>query len=230
MSKNIQFIGVGTFAAANGASINLTMPANLKINDLLMLVIHTANEAITIPTGWTEVGNQANQAIGTATNQLATRLAVCYKWAAATNATVTVNAVGNILSGQSIAFRFVNKNNPFIATASGTQASSAANPTLNGITTTCPNALIFFALANGRDATATNSFSALTNANLNTITERMDSTSGNGTGGGVAAWTAYAALTGAIGNSTATKGVAVTDSTTHLTIGLRPKARRFSVS
>ena len=229
MSKNIQFIGVGTFAAANGASINLTMPANLKINDLLMLVIHTANEAITIPTGWTEVGNQANQAIGTATNQLATRLAVCYKWAAATNATVTVNAVGNILSGQSIAFRFVNKNNPFIATASGTQASSAANPTLNGITTTCPNALIFFAMAVGRDATSAGSFTGFTNANLNTITERMDNTSANGTGGGVAAWTAYAALTGAIGNSTATKS-GWTDSTTHLTIGLRPKPRRFSVS
>ena len=228
MSKNIQFIGVGTFAAANGASINLTMPANLKINDLLMLVIHTANEAITIPTGWTEVGNQANQAIGTATNQLATRLAVCYKWAAATNATVTVNAVGNILSGQSIAFRFVNKNNPFIATASGTQASSANNPTLNGITTTCPNALIFFAMAVGRDSTSTN-FTGFTNANLNTITERMDNTSANGTGGGVAAWTAYAALTGAIGNSTATKS-GWTDSTTHLTIGLRPKPRRFSVS
>ena len=228
MSKNIEFVGVGTFAAANGASINLTMPANLKINDLLMLVIHTANEAITIPTGWTEVGNQANQAIGTATNQLATRLAVCYKWAAATNATVTVNAVGNILSGQSIAFRFVNKNNPFIATASGTQASSANNPTLNGITTTCPNALIFFAMAVGRDSTSTN-FTGFTNANLNTITERMDNTSANGTGGGVAAWTAYAALTGAIGNSTATKS-GWTDSTTHLTIGLRPKPRRFSVS
>lgn len=228
MSKNIEFVGVGTFAAANAASINLTMPANLKINDLLMLVIHTANEAITIPTGWTEVGNQANQAIGTATNQLATRLAVCYKWAAATNATVTVNAVGNILSGQSIAFRFVNKNNPFIATASGTQASSANNPTLNGITTTCPNALIFFAMAVGRDSTSTN-FTGFTNANLNTITERMDNTSANGTGGGVAAWTAYAALTGAIGNSTATKS-GWTDSTTHLTIGLRPKPRRFSVS
>lgn len=229
MSKNIEFIGVGAFVAANAASISLAMPTNLKVNDLLMLVIHTANEAITIPTGWTEVGNQANQAVGTATNQLATRLAVCYKWAAATNPNVTVNAVGNILTGRSIAFRFVNKNNPFIATASGTQASSANNPTLNGITTTCPNALIFFAMAVGRDSTGTANFTAFTNANLNTITERMDNTSANGTGGGVAAWTAYAALTGAIGNSTATKS-GWTDSTTHLTIGLRPKPRRFSVS
>ena len=230
MSKNIEFVNVGTFTSAGGGTnITVTMPANLKVNDLIMVLVYSSNQAITIPTGWTEIGNQANQAVGVAGNNGATRLAVFYRWATTSNPSVTVTGTADVTAGQSIAFRFVNKNNPFIATASGTQASSANNPTLNGITTTCANAFIFFAMGVGRDNTGTANFTGFTNANLNTITERMDASTATGNGGGVAAWTAFAALTGAIGNSTATKS-GWTDSTTHLTIGLRPKPRRFSVS
>lgn len=230
MAKTIQFVNVGAFTSAGGGTnITVAMPANLKVNDLIMILIYSSNEAITIPTGWTEVGNQANQAVGTAATTGATRLAVCYRWATTSNPSVTVTGTSDVTAGQSIAFRFVNKNNPFMATASGTQASTANNPTLNGITTTCPNSLIFFAMGVGRDAGSTANFTALTNANLTSITERMDSTTSTGNGGGVASWTALCPTVIAIGNSTATKS-GWTDSTTHLTIGLRPKARRFSVS
>lgn len=233
MSKTIEVVGVGAFNSAAAALGTVPVPANLKVNDLIIIVIMSANETISIASaGWTEIGDQTVQATGTAGNQNAVRLGVYYKWATAAEGTVSVNDSGNINAAQTIAFRFVNKNNPFIETSGGAQASAAAAPTLPAITTTVPGALIFFALANGRDiATPVNgNFTALTNANLNTITERMDATTATQTGGGVAAWTAYAALTGNIGTSATTKNGAWTDATAYLTIGLRPKARRFSVS
>lgn len=230
MSKNIEVVGVGAFTSA-AAAMTVPVPTGLKVNDLLMILIMSANETISINSaGWTQIGDQTVQAVGTAGGATGVRLGVYYKFAGATEASVSVNDSGNINAAQTIAFRFVNKRNPFIATSGGAQASAAAAPTLPAITTTTPHALIFFALACGRDAASTNNFSALTNANLNTITERMDASTSTQSGGGVASWTAYADVTGNIGTSTTTKAVAWTEANAYLTIGLRPKARRFSIT
>lgn len=232
MSKTIEVVGVGNFTPG-AAALNVPVPSGIQRNDLLIILIMSANQTISISSaGWTQIGDQTVQAVGTAGGATGVRLGVYYKFAGATEGNVGVNDSGNINAAQIIAFRYVNRTNPFIATSGGAQASAAAAPTLPAITTTIPNALILFALANGRDLAtpAGGSFSNLTNANLNTITERMDETTATQTGGGVAAWTAYAALRGNIGTSTTTKNGAWTEATAYLTIGLRPKARRFSVS
>lgn len=230
MGKTIEFVGVGTFNSGVG-SITVNFPAGIKTNDLLLILVHSANETISTPSGgWAEVGDQTVQAVGTAAAAGGTRLAVFWKWAAASESNVTIADSGNTNAAQSIVFRYVNKTNPFITTANGTQASSANAPTLNGITTTVPGALVLWTMGVGRDSASTNNFSALTNSNLASITERIDQTVIAGQGGGLACWTSFMNTTGSTGDSTTTKAVAWTDSTVHLTIGLRPKARRFAVS
>jgi hypothetical protein len=238
MSKTIQFVNVGAFVSGT-AAVTVVMPAGLQVNDLLMILVHSENQAITAPTGWTEVGSQATQSVGAAGVAGGTRLGVFWKWAAATNPNVTVADTGVLTCAQAIAFRYVSTINPFIATSGGAQASSTANPTLPAVTTTVPNSLIFFAVAMGNDLSAgTNNFTSLTNANLTSITERMDTNVITQQGGGVAAWTAYYLPTGNTGTSTAVKNTATTgggwgttaDTTAYLTIALRPKARRFSAS
>jgi len=233
MSKTITYVGAGAFRSGTGALTGATavnFNAGIRTGDLLFILIHSVNETITIPTGWTEVGDQTVQAVGTAAAQEAVRLAVCYKFAVTPEASVTIADSGNLTCAQSMAFRFVNRYNPFIATSGGAQASTTANTTLPAITTTVPESLILFAMAVGEDNASTANFTSLTNANLTGITERIDQTVGTQTGGGLAAWTATSTLARNIGTSTAAKNGAWLDSTAYLTIGLRPAARRFSIT
>lgn len=234
MSKSITYVGAGTFAAAAGAINNVSFNAGTQTGDLIFLLIHTTNNATTSPaTGWLEVGNQANQAVGTADAQQSVRLSVYYKWASVPEATLNLIDFGNLNAAQTFTFRYVNRNNPFIATASGAVLTSTANPTLPAVTTTVPDSTIFFAMAVGRDLgtpAGTGNFTGFTNANLTTITERADESSALQTGGGLAAWTAVSTTRQNIGTSTATKNTAWSDSVGYLTIALRPAARRFSIT
>lgn len=234
MSKSITYVGAGAFQAAAGGINNVAFNAGTQTGDLIFLLIHTTNNAIaTAPTGWTEVGDQAAQSIGTANQQQSVRLIVYYKWASVPEATLNLPDYGNLNAAQTFTFRYVNRNNPFIATASGVQANSTANPILPAVTTTLPQSTIFFAMAVGRDLATpvtTGNFTGFTNANLTDITERADDTSALQTGGGLAAWTAVSTTRQDIGTSTATKNIAWGDVTGYLTIALRPKARRFSIT
>lgn len=236
MSKTIQVVGTGSFVSATGsASISVGFPTVI-LNDLLFIMVHTSNVTVNTPSGWTEIGSQATQSIGSASAAGGVRLAVFWKWATGAQGAQTITTTGagnaNLTAGISMAFRHVNRVNPFISTANGSQASTSANVTCNGITTVIPNALILWAIAGGRDGNGTlfSNSTAAFNANLTNIVKQSDNSTNAQSGGGLANYTSYLLETGSTGNSTAVKSPAWTDSSAHLTIGLRSKARRFTLT
>ena len=224
----IQYVTAGAIAGATTAP-TITVPAGIQNGDLLLMLCESANQAISVtsPAGWTEVGTQASQAIGTAAGATATRLAVFYKFTTGTETNPVLIDSGQHTLGQILVFRNVNYRNPFIATASGattvTLTTTFSFPT---VTTTVPNSLIFLCCASHLNTTV---FNALpTNANLTSITERVDNGNAAGNGGSIAAWTSFKSTAGATG---ATSAVSATSAIFgYLTIALRPEARRFLVS
>lgn len=228
----ISFVNVGAFNSGTGALSNIAVPANTQLGDLLLILLESANETIATPTTtvgtWTQIGNQANQATGTAAATGGVRLAVYYKWWQTGQTASAVADSGNHTCAQIIAYRGVDRLNPFVTSASGTQATlTAGNLTLPAVTTTIPNAEILFCVANDRDLVNTTSFDNLTNANLTSINERIDQTIATGVGGGLALYEATAPLAGNIGTSTLVKNAGFTTTATaaYLTIALRPKRR-----
>ena len=225
----IRFVAVGTFTSGTTAAISPPLPAGVAVGDLLLLLCETAAESVTAPTGWTEIGAQASQSTGTAAAIGATRLAVFYRFYTTGLAAPTTNAVTNHIAGQTIALRGVNRRNPFSGATSGFLATASASLTMPAVSTTAPNSMIVLCVANDRDSTgAANFAAAAVNANLTSITERMDATTASGAGGGVALWTAYFATVGSTGTSTATN--AASNTYGYLTLALRPTRRVFSFS
>lgn len=227
----IQYVAAGAISGATGGP-TVVAPAGIQNGDLLLLLCESANQAISItsPAGWTEVGSQASQGTGTAAGLVATRLAVFYKFTTGTETNVVLAAAGNHTIGRMVAFRNVNFRNPFNATGSG--ASAAANGTaltLPAVTTTIPNSMIVLCASTSFDGNNVATFNVLpTNANLTSITERIDSTNNAGNGGGLVLWTAFKTTVGSTGTSSATSAQSAVYG--YLTIALRPEARRFSVS
>lgn len=229
----IQYVGAGAISGATGAP-TVVAPAGIVNGDLLLLLCESANQAISVtsPAGWTEIGSQATQATGTAAGLVATRLAVFYKFTTGTETNVVLTAASNHMIGRMVAFRNVNRVNPFINTGSGaTAAANTTGPlTLPEVTTTVPDSMVVFCVANSFDGNNIAVFNQLpTNANLTSITERIDSTNQAGNGGGLALWTSFKSTVGATGTSSITL-TAQSAVFAYLTIALRPKARRFSGS
>jgi len=219
----IQYVGVGAFNSGT-TSVVPVLPTGLVVGDFLLLLCESANETITAPTGWTEIGAQASQATGTANAAGGVRLAVFYRYYTAGLGNPTCGTTTNHITAQIMALRNVNKRNPFSNSTSGVLATANTAVTLPAVSTTAPNSMIVLCLANDRDATNSNSFAATpTNANLTTITERMDDTAVTGAGGGVACWTAYKATVGSTGTTSATNAASVTAA--YLSLALRPSRR-----
>ena len=90
-------------------------------------------------------------------------------------------------------------------TAGGVESTSDTSGSIPGVTTTVANALVVTALAASLpDATGTAQYSAWTNANLTSLTERVDNTRNAGNGGGLAVATGVKAAAGATGNTAVT--------------------------
>lgn len=89
---------------------------------------------------------------------------------------------------------------PFDITAVSNQSGNAT-VTFPSITTTVSDCLIILFASNGRDVTSAN-YGTWTNANLASLTERIDSQGNHGNGQGIGVATGGKATAGAIGTST----------------------------
>lgn len=224
----IQYVTAGTLAGATTAP-TVTVPAGIQNGDFLLMLCESANQAISVtsPAGWTEVGVQANQAIGTAAGTVATRLAAYYKFTTGTETNPSLADSGNHTLGQILVFRNVNYTRPIITTASGATTTTLVS-TFNfpAVTTTVPNSMILLCCASSLSGTV---FNALpTNANLTSITERVDNGNAAGNSGSISMWTAFNPTTSSTGTTSATS--ATTAVFGYLTIALRPERRRFSIT
>lgn len=207
---------------AGTTSVSFTMPTTHVAGDLLLMFIHTCNNAITTPpgNGW-QLLSPSPQSTGTANTALGVRLTVYWKIAASSSeAAQTVGVTsGTATNGLTIAISDPN-GTPFDVTPTGSvQAASAANFTCPTITTVNDNCLIINAVALDNDTNSSTAVTAQSNASLASITRQHGQTVSNGTGGGIYIATGVKETAGAVNGTTGTVAAAAR---AMLTIAVRP--------
>ena len=207
----------GSISSIATGSLTVAQPLTVGIDDVLVLVVCTANDIFATwpPTGWTEAPTPPT-GFGTAGAAGGLRLFVAWKRATATtgNAVALGNpgatnnyTVGGMYSIQGVARR----GDPWEASATSNQTTAATAVSFDSITTLGPQRFIFHCLGGDADVTSaamvTNTGAGSwvnSNANLVSPTERGDSWTASGVGGGITVGTATKTLAGAIGSSAIT--------------------------
>ncbi|HBR19224.1 MAG TPA: hypothetical protein DD726_03290, partial [Phycisphaerales bacterium] len=202
------FVAAGSVASGTG-TITPAFPAGIATGDILLLFLETSNQAISISNQnggtWTAVANSP-QGTGTAAGTTGARLTAFWSRYNGTQGAPTTSDSGDHQLGRMIAIRgAVSSGNPWDVTAGGVEAVSDTSGSIPGATTTVGNTLVVTAIATSLpDASSTAKFSAWTNANLTSVTERIDNSVTAGNGGGLAVATGIRATTGAYGNTAVT--------------------------
>lgn len=196
------FVSTGSAAWGTGA-ITPGLPSSMQSGDLMLLFVETRNEAVTAASGWVE----APDSPASNASALTTRLTVFYQWYTGGTPSTTVNDSGDHQVAQIMAIRgLAGSGNPFDNTAN-TAGGNGTSLTFPGETTIRDESLVIVAASTSRDpsGTVTNTFSGWTNADLTSISERIDYASGTAEGGGIGVITAQKATAGAFGSTTATQ-------------------------
>lgn len=218
----VAFRSKGAWCAGT-TSVSFTMPTTHAVGDLLLMFIHTCNNAITTApgNGWALL-SPSPVSTGTANTALGVRLTVYWKIAASSSeAAQTVGVTsGTATNGLTAAFSGVDTTTPFDVTpTSGVQATSVANFTCPTITTATDGAMVVNAVALDNDTNSSAIVTAQTNASLVSMTQGHGQTVTTGTGGGV--WFGYGIDTTA-GSVNGTAGTVAAAARAMLTIALRP--------
>jgi fibronectin type 3 domain-containing protein len=218
------FVAAGAVASGTG-TITPALPSGIASGDILLLFAETSNQAISISNSnggtWAQVTNSP-QGTGTAAATSATRLTVFWSRYNGTQGAPTLSDSGNHQIGRMIAIRgAAASGNPWDVTAGGVEATSDTSGSIPGATTTVSNTLVVVAAAGSLpDATGTSNFSAWTNANLTSLTERIDNTQNPGNGGALGIATGVKATAGAYGNTAVTHASAANKAM--LSIAIKP--------
>jgi hypothetical protein len=176
-------------AQSNIASVTPAWPTHVS-GDLALLFVESANENITLSTasGFVEIPSQTGT--GTTAGASSTRIAVfwCRATSGAMASPVVADAGDHVVAQIYTYSGVVSSGTPYGDFSFGTKTPAAANTTLNSITTQRDDSLVVLAATRSDDSVSTTAFSAWTNANLTSVTERGEAgtTSGNGGGFGVA--------------------------------------------
>jgi hypothetical protein len=200
------FVAAGAWAA-NQNAISVSLPTGLVLNDILLLCLATANQAIAIanPNGgtWTPV-TDSPQGIGTAAAADATRLTVFWSRYNGTQGNISTTDSGDVNAGAILAFRrCVTTGDPYGVTAGGTDATSNTALSIPGGTTTDVDRLIVAIAADSIDSNSPR-LSGAANADLVNVTERLDSGTTQASNVGVVAITGEKLAAGTFGATTGT--------------------------
>ena len=218
------FVAAGTVASGTG-TITPALPSGIASDDILLLFVETANQAVSITNQnggtWAAVTNSP-QGTGTAGGTSATRLTAFWSRYNGNQGAPTVSDSGNHQAGRIIAVRgCATSGDPWDVTAGGVESTADTSGSILGATTTVANTLVVTAIATSLpDASGTANFSAWTNADLTSLTERTDNTSSAGNGGGLGITTGVKATAGAYGATTVTCATAAKKGL--LSIALKP--------
>jgi len=152
------FVAAGTSVEATGTSHILTEPAGVAAGDLLVACIASriaSTTQITLPSGWTRIGQALNNNILATTSALASgMMAYIIRGASAPALTFTHPAAPAPALGRIVAYRNVHQTAPLdrgvtqVTTATNTLAVSVA-----GLNTTLDDDLIVALTAGGQEAT-----------------------------------------------------------------------------
>jgi Peptidase family C25/Propeptide_C25/Concanavalin A-like lectin/glucanases superfamily/Domain of unknown function (DUF2341) len=199
--------------ASGTGAITPSLPAGRQTNDILLLFVESANQAISISNQnggtWTEAPDSP-QGVGAAPpTDPATRLAVFWSRYNGTQGNPTVADPGDHAAGIIIAIRgCIASGDPFDVTAGGTDGVSDTSGTIPGGTTSEDNTLVVVAITSSADATGSE-FSGWSNADLANLTEQVDNLTTQGNGGGIGVATGEKATAGSYGATSVTLAHAV---------------------
>lgn len=219
------FVAAGTGVDAQQANATVSPPSGIRRGDLLMLFVESANEAVTTPSGWT-IAPSSPQGTGTAGASGAVRLSVFYKFSEATEGNVTITNPGDHSYSVMLAFRNVNRKDPF-NTSSGTTLAAGTSLTLPAVTTTRSQTMIVNSIAGDADATGAQFSNSWANATTGAPTNRFDDGTNSGRGGGVAVATALLGVAGSSGSTTVTQLSSVVSAP--ITYALNPEVKAMFI-
>lgn len=204
--------GVSAANCSGTTSAVFTRPSGTVQGDLCFIIFESTDSTTTagtpnVPSGWDQIyqetfnsGNSSEPAVLTTT----VFAQICPE---TTPASVTVDGVGNHISGRMLSvtvgtFGVANVLTDIVVGAASNHGTGTTDlVTANAITVTAAS-LILWIIGLSDDAADTSNASGYTNANFASITERWDDTVSTGAGGGVAVATATCAgtTTGTAGN------------------------------
>lgn len=195
------YVGKSTaLASAASGSIDFTSSGRTS-GDRLFIAVETANEVISAPSGFTEVPTVSPQFRGTAAAAGGVRITLFDKVSDGTETTVTIADSGD--HQYAVGFVFRGTGGASIEASAGNNEALSTTGTFGGVTTSVGNCMVASFVATDNDQTGA-SWSAQTNANLTSLTERHDAGAADGNGGGIMLVTGEKEVAGATGNTTAT--------------------------
>ena len=210
----ISFVAAGTVDSGN-AAITPGLPTGHALNDILIMVVQSANETISTPTNatsgtWAQIVAQAGT--GTAASAGSARLAFFWmRDPGTTIGTVTVADSGNHTLARIACYRGCKTTgNPWnAASASMTVDTGGSNSIPTAIQTTVSGCWIIIGGADALDSTTPQmTLDAGGNGNVGSVTQRIINNIATGTGGGIT-----------LGDATVT---AISTNTSMRIVGTRP--------
>lgn len=215
---------------ATGSQINPTgsgtpaWPTGHQANDIGILLVETANQAVAVPSGWTECPDSP-QGVGTAGAAGAVRLHAFWKRAASgTEAGPTLPDVGDHMRALIVVFRGCETSgSPFNVTAGNTEPAVTTSVTIPGDTTTVDECLIFALVANATDTSANQTTAGgFANASLVSVTRVVNGNTPAGVGGGIDGVIGVKTAAGLVETTTTTLNTASAQA--RLMLALKPPA------
>ncbi len=191
---------VGTTGqASTGSPGSCPYPSGVQTNDIIVLAIEDDVGTIGTPSGWTAFADSPQTSGGS------TKIHVFWKRYTAADANPSFTGFSNHYLARTFAIRGCpTSGDPFDVTAGSTDGGAPSTTlTIAGDTTTVADCLVLLIAADGVDSNATR-VSGEANADLTSLTERLDSGTTTGNGGGLVAYTGVKATAGAFGSTTAT--------------------------
>lgn len=214
------FQAVGSLGVFSGAA-TIAWPAH-QADDIGLLILETCGgEPISLSTanGFAAVTNSP-QATGTTTDGTQLTMFWCRATSSAMGSPVTTDS-GDHNIGLIVTFRGCKTSgNPWDVTAGSVKATASTTTTFPSVTTTVADCRIVLAATRDTDSNAA-AWSALTNANLASLTEHYDAGSLSGNGGGIHVGSGTKAAAGSTGTTTATVSSSIN---AMMTVALAPPA------
>lgn len=188
------------------ASIQPALPAGIVTNDLLLLFVETANEAVAIADSnggtWTETSHSP-QGTGTPGGSAATRLTAFWSRYNGSQGAPTLSDPGDHQIARMIAIRGAEvSGDPLTTTSGGVETAAVTGGNIPGGTTIVGNSLVILATAasHGTPSGGAN-LSAWSNPSLVGLVECFDHSEDSGNGGTLAVATGFKTAAGTYGNT-----------------------------
>lgn len=190
---------------ANVGACDPGLPAGISTDDLLIIFVETRDNEAATATGFTEAIQNSGQSGGAGTGS---RVTILYKTAESATPATQVNDSGDHTICRSVAITAGTWDTvtPIHKTASEARNSASGSISITGATTTNADCLVFYASTEEVDpaANGTAECSSMADANLGSVTERIDNVRTAGDGGGLCVGSGTLAVAGATGTWTVT--------------------------